>query len=171
MKNITTLTGFEIETKVGAAVRAELSQGVKASDLSRTHMNSIVERVRLNLSPSAREALIYDGLLSLAKKVLGSKIANEVWATGKGWSISEEDIIAIGAKLKIEDAVDCFESFREGLMDFTVSEAADFPALARFMPLFVMQANDATLGEIATRKAVVGDKLSRELLSWKELVA
>jgi hypothetical protein len=172
MSKPTSITQFEIDAKITGAIHGELKRGTKAPDIGRKEIARLSDGVMDSFSPEAKKALVHAGVLSMVKRVLGEKIAEEIWKSGQGWSMPEQEIRDIAKRLKFEsdaDAFECLASFREAIPDMTREEAAEFPILVRFSPLFILQPDDATLGEITTRKAMQGNKLALSFLAWKEI--
>lgn len=176
MKNPTTisrLVDIEIEAKIGAAIQAELDKGKRPSDMGKRDFASISDAVRDTMSPAAKREMIEQGVLHMVRMVFGEMIAERIWTAGTGWSTPEHEVRQITRDLKMtdeDDALASFECFKESLPDLNREELEEFPKLSkRFSPLFVAQPADATLGEIATRKAMSGDKLALSFLAWKEI--
>lgn len=169
MSKLTSLTKFELETKVASVILEETQKGRQASDFSRKEIVAISDKARSTLSPAARQLAIEEGLQVMVKRVMGEMIAAEVWAAGTGWPKSRSEVDAIAERLKFSDGFECLEAYREHLPDLTFEELGDFEMTGRFAPLFIGQPADASLGEIATVKAMRGDKLALSFLAWKEI--
>jgi hypothetical protein len=182
MKQPTSLVDREIETKIDAALRAEIAKGKKPSDMGVRDFHGIADDLHGKVSPSAREHLIRLGLEQMVKFVLGAMIAEVVWADGTGWPSKDEHILAVSRRVTVkgqtvkhssdDQALDCARVFRECLPDMTRAEFHEQCPEAivdRFRALFIGQPEDRTLGEIATVKAVRGDKLAMSFLAWRPL--
>jgi len=174
MSKPTSITQFEIEAKITGAVHTQLMRGSKVSDFGAKEIARLSGEVMPTFSPEARKTLIKAGVQLLIRRILGEKIAAEIWSTGKGWSIAEDEVRAVAKRLRFEDeddALKCLAAFREALPDMTPSDVEEFPTLHRFKPLFALHSGDVTLGTVATLGALAGDKLARSFLAWKEIEA
>ncbi|MFP5078630.1 hypothetical protein ACLE20_15095 [Rhizobium sp. YIM 134829] len=171
MTKIINLADRELESKVEIAVRDVAASGVDPSTMSAVEQKELSRAAWETLSPEAKKRAAMEGLELIARRVLGEYIAEQIWLAGYGWAATKKQIAECGSRTKIhpDDVVDCLEAFRTAHVDFTAEEAADFKSLSRFMPLFVMQSAETTLGEAAARKAAAGDKLALSFLAWKEI--
>lgn len=170
----------EIETKIDAAIKAELAKGKKPADMGVRDFNSIAVGLHDKWSPGAREAIIREGIEHMVKFVLGAMIAEVVWNDGTGWPADDDVILAASRRVKVDgkptketnivDAVECFGVFRDGLPDLNrdgFHDYCDDKVVERFRALFIGQPDDRTLGEIATVKAARGDPLAMSFLAWR----
>lgn len=173
------LTEREIDAKVDEAVRAEIAKGKKASDMGRQEHLSIARAAHAKMSPAARKQAAIDGLTHIACFVLGGIIAESIWQSGKGWPADEQAALGAyrsatfrGMPLRLSsdaEAMQCLGVFREELPELTRKEFDDRcdPVLVeRFGAMFDGQQKRATIGEIATKKAMLGDPLAMSFLSW-----
>ncbi|WP_404861843.1 hypothetical protein [Georhizobium sp. MAB10] len=171
----TSITDIEIEAKVGAAVM-KAARTKNLSDMGRRDFIAIVDDLKPTLSPEAYRQMVRDGVFHCVKRALGEKVAEAIWKEGRGWPSTDAEIVKIAHSHNIrivEDpgsgTVDCLATFKEDFADATLDELKDWSAIDRFNPLFFGQPEDATLGEVATRKAAMGDKLALSFLAWKDL--
>lgn len=173
MTNFTKLTDIEIQAKIGAAIYQEAKKGKAVSDFSKKESEAIADSVMDTFSPAAKQALIRAGVEQMVRFVLGEKVAERIWQSGKGWALPDDEVASIVKELRFEDVKDGLRSlkvYRECLNDLTEDELKEQAIFAtRFAPLFLAQPKDATLGEIATMKAARGDKLAMSFLAWKEI--
>lgn len=173
MSKITKLADIEIQAKIGAAIVQEAQKGKALSDFGAKESAAIAGNVMSTFSPAAQQQLIRSGVEHLVRFVLGEKIAERVWAVGKGWSMPKTELMAIIRDMRFEDPEDgfaCVTLYRDQLPDLTEEELPDHSMFARrFMPLFLAQPKGATLREVATKKAMSGDKLALSFLAWKEV--
>lgn len=168
---VTCLVNIEIEAKIGAAIHAEVSKGKQVADWGKRDSEQIAKASYDNLSPAAKQQLIKEGVRVMVMVALGKRIADAIWDMGCGWTIPDSEVRRIATGLNfadLEEAVECLDKFREALPDFGRDEIEGHQ-LDRFVPLFVAQPEGATLGEIATRKAMHGDKLALSFLAWREI--
>lgn len=165
------LNVVEYEKKILAAVEAEIARGTDPADFDDALLKALSESVYDKLSPAARKQSAIQGINILAEQVCGGFIAEKLWLAGYGWDASDEQIIECGRQARIADAdiTGSLAAFREAHVNFTINDAKEFRALERFLPLFVMQPQDARLGDAASRKAAQGDKLALSFLAWKEI--
>lgn len=174
------LTEREIEAKVADAVQAEIAKGKKPSDMGRRDHLAIARSAHAKMSPAARKQAAIDGLTHIASFVLGSFIAESIWASGQGWPADERAALDAcrsatfsGKPLRLgsdAEAMRCLSVFREELPELMRAEFEDRcgPVLIeRFGRLFAGQPEGTTIGEIATRKATHGDPLAMSFLSWR----
>ena len=174
MRKPTSITQFEIEAKITGAVHQELARGSKVSDLGKKEIERLTDGILPTFSPEARRALIRAGVEVMVRRVLGERIAAEIWKTGKGWAIHEDEVKAIAKRLKFDDEADalqCLQAFRAALPDMTPADVEEFPSLHRFKPLFALHTGDVTLGTVATFRAMGGDNLARSFFAWKDVAA
>jgi hypothetical protein len=182
MSKPVSLINREIETKIDAALRAEIAKGKKPSDMGVRDFHGIAESLRDKVSPAARDELVRQGLEHMVKFVLGAMIAEVIWKDGTGWPANDEQILVASRRVTVkgqpvrhssdDQAIDCFQVFRETLPDMTRTtfhEACDEAIVSRFRALFIGQSDDRTLGEIAVVKAANGDRLAMSFLAWRPL--
>lgn len=174
MKNFgirTPVKEMEIEANVTAAILAEAERtGRKPSDLNRKDIKRVSDALMRDLAKDDVRAMAEEGIHQMVLQFLGDKIAEVVWDEGLGRSASKADILRIGRNLRFAgEIMECWQAWCDASPDFDFEKAKEFPSLTRFAPLFLAQPDDATLGEIATRKAARGDKLAQSFLAWREV--
>jgi hypothetical protein len=173
----TSLVDREIETKITAAIKAEVEKGKQPSDMGRREFLTIAHDLRASFSPAARETMARKGLEIVVRQVFGEIIAERIWEAGEGWPADADDLarFAHGFKFDGDDSArSCFELFRENLPELTLADMREYCStklVNRYQGLFDGQPIDATLGEVATKKAADGDPLAHSFLTWRPATA
>jgi hypothetical protein len=167
----TSLIDREIETKIAAALKAEIAKGKKPSDMGRRDFDAISRAVYPVMSPAARKQTVINGLEYAVKGVFGEMIAEKLWQSGRGYSVTDPELIAIAREFRFvppEDAPEWMSIFREDLAECTLKRLDETYASAdRWRPLLVTEAPGSLLGEVVVRKAAAGDRLALAFLSGR----
>lgn len=169
--NHSTLLDREIEARVEQGVKALIDSGVDPDDITEEQLKAIAEKALGEMSPAAMDHCAQEGLLHMAKQVIGERLAERFWDIGMGWPLTGDEVRAIAEGMRIDpaEAEDCLQTYRDAASDATFEELSIFRSLGRFAPLFLREPKGDTIGEVATRKAARGDKLAMSFLAWKEI--
>ena len=161
----------EIETKIDAAVRAEIAKGKKPSDMGRRDLEVIADAAMSTMSPEARKQAAIAGLERMAKGVFGEMIAEQLWQSGRGYGAPKTEIVSIATKMRFtppEEAPEWLSIYREDVAECTLERLDEtYKSAQRFRALLVGEPMSALLGEVALRKAVSGDPLAKAFLAGR----
>ncbi len=167
--NHSALLNREIEARVEQGVKALIDSGVDPDAVTEEQFKAIAEKAMGEMSPAAMDHCAHEGLLLMAKQVIGEKLAERFWELGKGWPKTGKEVrkIAFDMRIAPDDAEECVLVYREAASKATFDTLDLFRSLGRFAPLFLGEPKEATIGEVAVRKAAKGDKLAMSFLAWK----
>ncbi|QLF68324.1 hypothetical protein FE840_001445 [Peteryoungia desertarenae] len=162
MTEIVNLTDIHIESKVEAAVRKHVAQGLIPSRATKEDLSLIAEGIWKEMNPVLQEQAALAFIQNVAKCFLGEKIAKVLWDHGLGWDVNAETIHKAAERLRIEreSASDCLQSYREALFQATTEDLSNFASFGRFAPLLLGMPEGTTLQEAATVKLARRDKLA-----------
>ncbi|CAI2936058.1 hypothetical protein [Aminobacter niigataensis] len=165
------LVGREIETKIDAAIKAEVAKGKKPSDMGRRDFEVIADAAMATMSPEARKQAAIAGLEHMAKGVFGEMIAEQLWQSGRGYGAPKAEIVSIASKMRFtppEDAPEWLSIYREDIAECTLNRLDEtYKSAQRFRALLACEPANAQLGEVALRKAATGDPLAQAFLAGR----
>ena len=89
MNRAVSLVDREIESRIDAAIRAEVEKGKRPSDMGVRDFHGIAKALHGEFSPAAHDELVRQGVEHMVKFVLGAMIADVVWKDGTGWPAND----------------------------------------------------------------------------------
>lgn len=168
MSRPVSLIDREIETKIDAALNAEIAKGKRPSDMGRKDFEAIASAAYPALSPSARKQAALAGIERMVMGVFGEMLAENLWQSGRGYGVPDAELVAIAKSMRFagsEDAPEWLSIYREDIAECTLERLDDtYKSAQRFRSLLLGEPPEALLGEVAIRKAMKGVALAQAFL-------
>lgn len=161
----------EIETKIDAAVKAEIAKGRKPADMGRRDFEAVADAVMKTMSPAACKLAALAGLEHMAKGVFGEMIAERLWHLRLGYGVPAAEIVSMARDMRFtppDEAPEWLSIYREDVAECTLERLdATYKSAQRFRALLLGEPTHAQLGEVAVRKAASGDPLALAFLAGR----